>query len=233
MARPPVKRLAALLLVIGLTAAGCESGSGGGTSGGSGNGSSSGASSGDSNGTSGGGTSGGGTSDTTGPGAPGADRPGTGPPGTAPPENSPPPPPEGYTLPEPDDNGQVEVPEEPPPEVRDKPPRQRLRDLPPVPTSCLDSDLTLLDILAPFFSVPLRLVYCLLYVGTLARLPTEIDVTVDTPGVNADGGRVDVPVGLLPPDPRRQRPLATFALIVLLLVVAGAIGYYLGRRRLA
>lgn len=144
-----------------------------------------------------------------------------------------PPPPEGYTLPEPKSDGTVAVPEEPPQEVRNQSPRQRLRTLPPVPRACLDDDLTLLDVFAPFVSVPVRLMYCLLYVGTIARVPGDAGglsgnshATVETR--TREGDRVFVAV--VPPD-NSQRPLATIALVILLVVVAILIGYVIGRQR--
>ena len=173
-----------------------------------------------------GGSSNGGSSDHR-PGGTGGD--GTTVPGGATgtvPSEAPPPPPTGFTLPEPDSNGNVKVPDEPPKEVRNQTPRKRLSELPPIPTSCLDSDLTLLDVFAPFVSVPLRFTYCLLYIGTVARLPSEINVTVNTPSAN--GGTV--PVGLLPPN-QSQRPVATLALVILLVVIAIGVGYVMGRRR--
>ena len=120
----------------------------------------------------------------------------------------------------------MKVPEEPPKEVRDQSPRQRLRTLPPVPRSCLDDDLTLLDVFAPFVSVPVRLMYCLLYVGTIARVPSESHTTVETR--TSAGDTVFIPV--VPPD-TSQRPLATVALVILLVVVAILIGYVIGRQR--
>jgi len=147
--------------------------------------------------------------------------------GTTPPNESIPPPPAGYTLPEPEPDGDtVKVPDKPPKEIRNDSPRKRLSELPPIPRSCLDDDLTLLDVFAPFVSVPLRLMYCLLYIGTVARLPSEINVTVNTPSAN--GGTV--PVGLLPPN-QSQRPVATLALVILLVVIAIGVGYVMGRRR--
>ena len=118
------------------------------------------------------------------------------------------------------------VPDAPPKEIANKSPRNRLLSLPPVPRDCLDDDLTLLDVFAPFVSVPVRLTYCLLYVGTIARLPREIDVRVTAPSLN--GPTINVP--LLAPD-HTQRPLATGALIVLIVVVAVVIGYAVGGRR--
>ena len=151
--------------------------------------------------------------------------------GTTPPNESIPPPPAGYTLPEPEPDGDtVKVPDKPPKEIRNDSPRKRLSELPPIPRSCLDDDLTLLDVFAPFVSVPLRLMYCLLYIGTVARLPSEVNATIDTPVLSRSGERVTAPVGLLPPE-RNQRPLATLALILLVIVVAVAIGYLIGRRR--
>jgi hypothetical protein len=120
----------------------------------------------------------------------------------------------------------VRVPDQPPKEVRDETPRQRLRDLPPIPRSCLDDDLTLLDVFAPFVSVPVRLMYCLLYVGTVARVPTEINVTINTPSLHGP----NVKVALLAPN-RSQRPIATLGLIILSLAVALLIGYVIGRRQ--
>lgn len=144
-----------------------------------------------------------------------------------------PPPPDDYTLPEPRSDGTVQVPEEPPREVRDESPRQRLRDLPPVPRSCLDDDLTLLDVFAPYVSVPVRLMYCLLYVGTIVRVPSESNggssdshTTVETRTREGDS----VFVAVVPPD-NSQRPLATVALVILLVVVAILIGYVIGRQR--
>jgi hypothetical protein len=122
----------------------------------------------------------------------------------------------------------VRVPDQPPPEVRNKPPRQRLRDLPPVPHSCLDDDLTLLDVFVPALAIPVRLMYCLLYIGTIARLPSEVHITVTTPSLNGP----DIRVFLLAPG-HTQRPLATLALIILLIVVALLVGYALGRRQRA
>jgi hypothetical protein len=113
--------------------------------------------------------------------------------------------------------------------VRDEAPRQRLRDLPPIPRSCLDDDLTLLDVFAPFVSVPIRLMYCLLYIGTIPRLPSEVHITVTAPSLNGP----DIRVFLLAPPGHTQRPLATLALIVLLIVVALLVGYALGRRQRA
>jgi hypothetical protein len=150
-------------------------------------------------------------------------------PGTAPADASAPPPPSNFTLPQPDANGDVRVPDQPPKEVRNEAPRQRLRDLPPIPRSCLDDDLTLLDVFAPFVSVPVRLMYCLLYVGTVARLPSEINVTVSAPSLNGP----DIHVALLAPGGHTQRPMATLALIILLIVLALLVGYALGRRRRA
>jgi hypothetical protein len=167
------------------------------------------------------GGSSGGSSGSTATTAPGAASP-----GTAPADASAPPPPSDFTLPQPDANGNVRVPAQPPAEVRNESPRQRLRDLPPVPRSCLDDDLTLLDVFAPFVSVPVRLVYCLLYIGTIPRLPSEIHVTVTTPSLHGPNIRV----ALLAPD-HTQRPLATLALIVLVIVLALLIGYAVGRRR--
>jgi hypothetical protein len=70
--------------------------------------------------------------------------------------------------------------------------------------------------------------YCLVYVGTIARLPRDINITINTPSLDGP----DIQVGLLAPD-HTQRPLATLALIILLVVVAIMIGYMLGRRRSA
>ena len=119
------------------------------------------------------------------------------------------------------------MPDQPPPQVRNEAPRQRLRDLPPIPTSCLDDDLTLLDVFAPFVSVPVRLMYCLLYIGTIPRLPSEVHITVTAPSLNGPNIRVF----LLAPNGTTQRPLATVALIILLIVIALVVGYALGRRR--
>lgn len=135
-------------------------------------------------------------------------------------------PPAGFTLPQPDQNGEVKVPDEPPKEIRDDSPRTRLSKLPPIPRGCLDDDLTLLDVFAPFVSIPLRLTYCLLYVGTVARLPSEINIRVTAPSF--DGPTINVP--LLAPD-RSQRPLATVALLLLVVAVSITVGYALGRRR--
>ena len=126
----------------------------------------------------------------------------------------------------------MQVPAEPPQEVRDESPRQRLRSLPPVPRSCLDDDLTLLDAFAPYVSVPVRLMYCLLYVGTIARVPD------DTTGSSSSVSKVEtrtregdsVFVVVVPPEDS-QRPLATVALVILLVVVAILIGYVIGRQR--
>ena len=120
----------------------------------------------------------------------------------------------------------MRVPDQPPKEVRDEAPRQRLRDLPPIPHSCLDDDLTLLDVFAPFVSVPVRLMYCLLYIGTIPRLPSEVHITVTTPSLNGP----DIRVFLLAPD-HTQRPAATLALIILLIVIAILVGYAVGRGR--
>jgi hypothetical protein len=231
-----VRRAFVAVLVVFVLAVGaaCESGSGS-SSGTSSGDSSSGSSAGDSNGTSASGNSGdeatsdGGTSrnDGSSGGSSGGSSHTTpkGSPGIVPPNASAPPPPSGFTLPEPDANGNVRVPEEPPQEVRDDPPRKRLSELPPVPRSCLDDDLTLLDVFAPFVSVPVRLMYCLVYVGTIARLPSEINITVRAPSLDGP----DISVGLLAPH-TSQRPLATLALIILLVVVALLVGYALGRR---
>ena len=118
------------------------------------------------------------------------------------------------------------MPDQPPKEVRNESPQKRLRDLPPIPRSCLDDDLTLLDVFAPFVSVPVRLMYCLLYVGTVARLPSEINLKISAPSLNGP----NIQVGLLAPD-HTQRPIATLALIILLIVLAILVGYALGRRR--
>ena len=120
----------------------------------------------------------------------------------------------------------MRVPDAPPAQVRDEAPRQRLRDLPPVPRSCLDDDLTLLDVFAPFVSVPVRLMYCLLYIGTIPRLPSEIHITVTTPSLDGP----DIRVALLAPD-HTQRPVATLALVILLIAIAILMGYAVGRRR--
>jgi hypothetical protein len=122
----------------------------------------------------------------------------------------------------------VRVPDGPPEQVRDKPPRQRLRDLPPVPRSCLDDDLTLLDVFVPALAIPVRLLYCLLYIGTIPRLPSEVHITVTTPSLDGP----DIEVLLLSPG-HTQRPLATVALLVLLIVVALLVGYVIGRRQRA
>ena len=139
---------------------------------------------------------------------------------------APPPPPSNFTLPQPDSNGNVKVPDKPPQEVRNDSPRKRLSELPPIPTSCLDPDLTLLDIFAPFVSVPIRFAYCLLYIGTVARLPSQINVRVNTPSLSGP----TIQVGLLPPE-QNQHAIATLALVLLIIVVAVAIGYVIGRRR--
>ena len=135
-------------------------------------------------------------------------------------------PPPGFTLPEPDNNGNVKVPDQPPKEVRHDSPRIRLSKLPPVPRGCLDDDLTLLDVFAPFVSLPLRFLYCLLYIGTIARVPSESNSHVSTPSAKGP----PIQVALLPPQ-RTQRPLATLALIILIVAVAIAVGYVVGRRR--
>jgi hypothetical protein len=67
----------------------------------------------------------------------------------------------------------------------------------------------------------------LLYIGTVARLPRDIDITITTPSL--DGPTIQV--GLLPPHERQQRGLATIALILLLVVIGVLVGYRLGQRR--
>lgn len=147
-----------------------------------------------------------------------------------------PPVPGGFTLPRPAQNEEeVEVPEGPPKELEGKSAKERLSSLPPVPRSCLDSDLSLLDVFVPGAAIPLRLTYCLLYVGTIARFPGEIDGggsssrSVDpAPTQTTDGDTVRVPLV----QPRRtQRPLATIALLFLIVAVAVTIGFVVGQRR--
>jgi hypothetical protein len=244
MRRCFVAVLAALVLSLGACADGGTSSNG--SSGSSSNGSSSNGSSGSSgnendgssssgsssndgssnNDGSSGGTSGGsGSGDGSGDGTTSPTAPAGG--GSTPTSAPPAAPPQGYTLPEPNSDGTVDVPEDPPEEVRDeRSPRKRLFDLPPVPRGCLDDDLTLLDIFVPAAAVPVRLLYCLVYIGTIARLPSEIDVRITAPSF--EGPSIAVP--LLPPQQQVQNGLLTFALILLVVVVALAIGYIIGRR---